>query len=328
MAMDIDQAWEFWQQKFLIITEQCIPKGSLPRRKCASWISKQIVSAIRKCNTYYCRAKQTGSYELLNKYKHLKNEVVLARAAERRWREYRPCAGRGRPVDCSPTSRGRREPGQVAKRLNSRRGARVQRGIYTPAAPRAPSGGPCEHIDYGAPCTAIALARLGGHSSRRFDAARGPVPLFAAAPRPRGGRLHRAGRRARWPAVVLFAWEGRRQALARPPCACTNGLHRPAFPHCAPGKFRLPRPAAGLPGANAQLPLPCATVDLAGANACPVGSTAPSRPAGAIAAQGTRHASRLECQRALGAAHGQPQCRRPAGAPATRPGRVLFAHGV
>ena len=58
-AMDIDQAWEFWQQKFLSIMEQCIPKGSLPKRKCAPWISKQIVSAIRKCNTCYCRAKLT-----------------------------------------------------------------------------------------------------------------------------------------------------------------------------------------------------------------------------------------------------------------------------
>ena len=76
MAMDIDQAWEYWQQKFLNIMEQCIPKGSLPRRKCAPWISKQIVSAIRKRNTCYRRAKQTGSTELLSKYKHLRNKVV------------------------------------------------------------------------------------------------------------------------------------------------------------------------------------------------------------------------------------------------------------
>ena len=61
MTMDIDQAWEFWQQKFLNIMEQCIPKGSLPGRKCTPWISKQIVSAIRKRNTCYHRAKQTGS---------------------------------------------------------------------------------------------------------------------------------------------------------------------------------------------------------------------------------------------------------------------------
>ena len=76
MAMDIDQAWEFWQQKFLNIMEQCIPKGSLPKRKCAPWVSKQIVSAIRKRNTCYRRAKQTGSHELLSKYKHLRNRVV------------------------------------------------------------------------------------------------------------------------------------------------------------------------------------------------------------------------------------------------------------
>ena len=39
MAMDLDQAWEFWQQMFLNIMEQCIPKGSLPQRKCVPWIS-------------------------------------------------------------------------------------------------------------------------------------------------------------------------------------------------------------------------------------------------------------------------------------------------
>ena len=75
MAMGIDQVWGFWQQKFLIM-EQCIPKGSLPKRKCAPWISKQIFHAICKRNTCYRRAKQTGSPELLSKYKHLRNKVV------------------------------------------------------------------------------------------------------------------------------------------------------------------------------------------------------------------------------------------------------------
>ena len=73
MAMDIDQAWEFWQQMFLNIMKQCIPKGSLSKMKCAPWISKQVVSAIHKRNTCYCRAEQTGSPELLNKYTHLRN---------------------------------------------------------------------------------------------------------------------------------------------------------------------------------------------------------------------------------------------------------------
>ena len=49
--------------------EQCILKGSLPKRKCVLWISKQIVSAIRKRNTCYCRAKQTASLELLSRIK-------------------------------------------------------------------------------------------------------------------------------------------------------------------------------------------------------------------------------------------------------------------
>ena len=72
MVMDIDQAWEYWQQKFLNIMEQCIPKESLPRRKCAPWMSKQIVSAIHKHNTCYRRGKQTGSTEPLSKDKHLR----------------------------------------------------------------------------------------------------------------------------------------------------------------------------------------------------------------------------------------------------------------
>ena len=45
MAMDLDQAWEFWQQMFLNIMEQCIPKGSLPQRKCVLGSPPEIVVA-------------------------------------------------------------------------------------------------------------------------------------------------------------------------------------------------------------------------------------------------------------------------------------------
>ena len=76
MAMDIDQAWDFWHQKFLIWNSPFQKVLCMPKRKCAPRISKQIVSAIRKCNTCYHRAKQTGSYDFLSKYKHLRNKVV------------------------------------------------------------------------------------------------------------------------------------------------------------------------------------------------------------------------------------------------------------
>ena len=54
--------------------ELCIPKRSWPKKKYAPCISKQIVSAIHKCNTCYRRAKQTRSIELLSKYN--RNKVV------------------------------------------------------------------------------------------------------------------------------------------------------------------------------------------------------------------------------------------------------------
>ena len=76
LSGDVDQAWSLWHQKFLDIMEQCIPKGSLPKRKCPPWISKRMVSAIRKRNACYRRAKRTGSPMLLSRYKHLRNKVV------------------------------------------------------------------------------------------------------------------------------------------------------------------------------------------------------------------------------------------------------------
>ena len=147
----------------------------------------------------------------------------------------------------SPSSRGRRGLGQVAQGLNSTGGARAQRRIHAPAAHERHLAALVSASTTGAVCTAIALARLGVHSSRRFDAARGSVPLFASAPRPCSGRLHRAGRRAQGPAGVPSAW-----GMGRGDGRRWRGRPGPASTHRAPEKFQLARQAAGLPGANAH----------------------------------------------------------------------------
>ena len=43
---DINQAWYNWQGQFLVIMEDCIPKGMLPKMKQPPWITKEIRSAI------------------------------------------------------------------------------------------------------------------------------------------------------------------------------------------------------------------------------------------------------------------------------------------
>jgi len=54
---DINQAWYNWQAQFLLVMEDCIPKGMLPKRKQPPWITKQIRSAICKWNQLYRRSR-------------------------------------------------------------------------------------------------------------------------------------------------------------------------------------------------------------------------------------------------------------------------------
>ena len=83
---DINQAWELWQQTFLEVMEECIPKTKFFKEKSILWMQKNIKLKIKKRNRVYNRAKQTGKVHLLQQYKKLRNDVVaLLRKAKKEY---------------------------------------------------------------------------------------------------------------------------------------------------------------------------------------------------------------------------------------------------
>ena len=56
---EINQAWELWQQTFMEIIEECIPKPSIPLENNIPWMQKHIKLKLKKRNGVYKMAKQT-----------------------------------------------------------------------------------------------------------------------------------------------------------------------------------------------------------------------------------------------------------------------------
>ena len=65
-----------WQNNFLSIIEECIPKQTLPRRRNLPWMSRNLVRAMRKQNRLYKQARKHRNPSLLNCYKRERNRVV------------------------------------------------------------------------------------------------------------------------------------------------------------------------------------------------------------------------------------------------------------
>ncbi len=74
---DIDSSWLSWQSKFLEIMEECIPRKVLPpRRRNLPWLNKGAVQSMRRRNTLFKRAKQSGNHQDYVKYCRARNTVV------------------------------------------------------------------------------------------------------------------------------------------------------------------------------------------------------------------------------------------------------------
>ena len=73
MCDNIDLSWSNWHDQFLKILEECIPKRSLPQRRNLPWLSKKLVTTMKRRNLLFRRAKKTGNFL---KYKSLRNKLV------------------------------------------------------------------------------------------------------------------------------------------------------------------------------------------------------------------------------------------------------------
>ena len=53
LSMNINLSWDIWQNKFMEVMENCIPRGTLPERRNLPWLNKSIVQAIKRRNCLY-----------------------------------------------------------------------------------------------------------------------------------------------------------------------------------------------------------------------------------------------------------------------------------
>ena len=67
---DINLSWSNWQEQFMGIIEDCMPKGVLPPRKNLPWLNKNLICAM---NQLYKKAKQSGDF---SKYKFAHNRIA------------------------------------------------------------------------------------------------------------------------------------------------------------------------------------------------------------------------------------------------------------
>ena len=61
----IDSAWDLWEQKFMSVMEECIPRATISQQRNLPWMNRWIKSKIRKRNRVYSKARTTGCSPLV-----------------------------------------------------------------------------------------------------------------------------------------------------------------------------------------------------------------------------------------------------------------------
>ena len=73
---DMDTLWSMWEERFMAIMEQCIPKATISPRRNLPWMNKHIRANIRKRNMACRKGRETGCPSVWKKYRTLRNQVV------------------------------------------------------------------------------------------------------------------------------------------------------------------------------------------------------------------------------------------------------------
>ena len=74
---DVDLYCIQWQQTFLSIMEECIPKKVLPPRRCnLPWLNKTLVQSMHRRNCIFRKAKRTNNALYNSNYKCARNRVI------------------------------------------------------------------------------------------------------------------------------------------------------------------------------------------------------------------------------------------------------------
>ena len=76
LSEDISSSVLTWQTHFFCIMEQCIPRKTLPSKKHLPYITKPLLTLMRKRNLFYKSWKKYGDRSAHLKYKILRNRLV------------------------------------------------------------------------------------------------------------------------------------------------------------------------------------------------------------------------------------------------------------
>jgi len=77
VSEDIDLYCTRWQQTFLSIMEQCIPKRVLPpRKRNLPWLNKSLVQSMRRRNALFQKAKRSSNPIFKNQYRRARNRIT------------------------------------------------------------------------------------------------------------------------------------------------------------------------------------------------------------------------------------------------------------
>ena len=84
VSNDINEVWNAWVDLFNAAVDQCVPKKSKKKNRCAPWISNDIIKLARKKKRFYKRAKASDNADLWSKYKNV-NNMLKKKCNTARW---------------------------------------------------------------------------------------------------------------------------------------------------------------------------------------------------------------------------------------------------
>ena len=86
MLESIDECALLWQQTFLTIMTECIPRKVLSKNRKLPWINYSVIKLIRKQNAAFKKANKFGKASNEAKFCKLRNKVVnVLRSSKRRY---------------------------------------------------------------------------------------------------------------------------------------------------------------------------------------------------------------------------------------------------
>ena len=82
---EVEASWHTWKLTFMNIMKTAIPHRQITMLKNLPWITYGIVKFMQKRDRVVCTAKRSGSAELWNKYKQIRNLITRFKHAKRQF---------------------------------------------------------------------------------------------------------------------------------------------------------------------------------------------------------------------------------------------------